>query len=110
MRNRAHAVALHTSCRLYHFVMPLYPAALRREFAADMKDVFELQIRGECEQHGFAGVARVWLGIMRDVIQSSLPDEIEWRHVLVPVLSIAGSFVLFALFFATNGLAKSCIK
>jgi hypothetical protein len=110
MRNKAQATALNTSCRLYSVVMPLYPETLRREFGPDMADVFEQQIRGECERHGFAGVARVWLGVASDVIRTSLPDEINWQGILVPVLSLLGSFALFALFFAANGLAKHCIK
>jgi hypothetical protein len=110
MRNKARATALNTSCRLYSVVMPLYPETLRREFGPDMADVFEQQIRGECERHGFVGMARVWFGVASDVIQTSVPDEINWQGILVPVLSLLGSFALFALFFAANGLAKHCIK
>jgi hypothetical protein len=98
------------SCRLYNLVMPLYPVTLRCQFGPDMADVFEQQVRGECERYGFAGLARVWFGVASDVIQSSLPDEINWQRALVPVLSLVGSFALFALFFAANGLAKHCIK
>ena len=110
MRNRSRATALNMSCRLYSLVMPLYPGTLRRQFGADMADVFEQQIRGECARHGFAGLARVWFDIVSDVIQSSLPEEINWQRALVPVLSLLSSFALFALFFAANGLAKHCIK
>jgi hypothetical protein len=110
MRNKARKIALDISCRLYSLVMPLYPVALRCQFGPDMADVFEQQIRRECDRHGFAGLVRVWSGIALDVIQSSLPSEINWQCVLVPLLSLAGSFALFVLFFVANGLAKSCIK
>jgi hypothetical protein len=75
-----------------------------------MVDVFEQEMRGECEQRGFAGVARVWFHTSLDVIQNALPSEIDWQSALIPVLSLLGSFALFALFFAANGLAKHCIK
>jgi hypothetical protein len=110
MRNRALTTVLHISCRAYSLLLPLYPSTLRCQFGSDMIDVFEQQMRGECEQRGFAGLARVWFGIALDMVQSSLPGEINWQSALVPVLSLVGSFALFALFFVANGLAKSCIK
>jgi hypothetical protein len=110
MRNKARTVALNISCRFYSLVMPLYPVALRCQFGPDMADVFEQQIRRECDRRGFAGLVRVWYGIALDAIQSSLPSEINWQSVLVPVLSLAGSFALFVLFFVANGLANRCVK
>jgi len=110
MRNKIRATALTASCRLYGLVLPLYPATLRHRFGLDMADVFEQQIRDEGERHGFTGVARVWLGIASDVVHSSLPGEINWQGVLVPVLSLVGSFVLFALFLTASHLAGHCIK
>jgi hypothetical protein len=110
MRNSVLEMLLRAGRSLYGLVLPLYPWALRCRFEADMVDVFEQQLRGECEQRGFMGIARVWGGIGLDVIQSALPDGIDWQSALIPVLSLAGSFALFALFFAANGLARHCIK
>ena len=110
MRNKIRATALTTSCRLFGLLLPLYPAALRHQFGPDMADVFEQQIRDEGERHGFTGVARVWLGVASDVVHSLLPEEIHWQGILVPVLSLVGSFVLFALFFTASHLASHCIK
>jgi hypothetical protein len=93
---------LRASCRVYSFLLPLYPWTLRQEFGADMVEVFEQQVRGRCAERGFAGIARVWLGIGLDVIQSALPVEINWQGTLIPVLALAGSYVLFALFAAAN--------
>ena len=52
----------------------------------------------------------MWLGVASDVVHSLLPEEIHWQGVLVPVLSLVGSFVLFALFFTASHLASHCIK
>jgi hypothetical protein len=110
MRNRVLERVLRISCRAYGLLLPLYPPTLRWQFGSDMVDVFEQQMRAECEERGFAGVTRVWLSIGLDVIQNALPDEMSWQSALIPVLSLLGSLALFALFFAANGLAKHCIK
>jgi len=110
MRNRMGAGLMSASCRLFTFIMPLYPVALRNQFGPDMVDVFEQQIRDESARRGFIGVARVWVGIASDVVQSSVPDEISWRRVLIPAISVAGSFLLFAIFFVASHLATRCIK
>jgi hypothetical protein len=110
MHSKIRATALATSCRLFGLLLPLYPPGLRRRFGPDMAEVFEQQIRDEGHRRGFAGVARVWMGLASDVVRSSLPDEIHWQGVLVPVLSLVGSFVLFALFFAASHLADRCLK
>jgi len=110
MRNRISAAVLSASCRFFTLVMPLYPAALRNQFGPEMADVFEQQIRDASARRGFVGVARVWLHVALDVVQSSLPDEIEWRGLLVPVFSVVASFLLFAFFFMASHLAARCIK
>ena len=108
MRNSVLEMILNASCRVYGFLLPLYPWSLRREFGADMVEVFEQQARGRCAERGFAGIARVWLGIGLDVIQTALPEQINWQSALIPVFALAGSYVLFALFAAAN--AGHCIK
>jgi hypothetical protein len=110
MPNRVLERVLRISCRAYGLLLPLYPPTLRWQFGSDMVDVFEQQMRAECEERGFAGVTRVWLSIGLDVIQNALPDEMSWQSALIPVFSLLGSLALFALFFAANGLAKHCIK
>jgi hypothetical protein len=110
MRDRTRAIVVRVSCRAYGLLLPLYSSTLRRQFGPDMVDVFEQQIRGECERHGFAGLARVWFGIVLDLTENCLPGEINWQSALVPVLSFLSSFALFALFFAANGVAKHCTK
>lgn len=110
MRTKTRASTLNASRRLFHLIMPLYPAILRAEFGADMAEVFDRRIQDEWEQHGLAGVARLWAGIPADVVQSLRPPEIDWRAVFLPVFSVAGSFTLFVLFFEASHLATHCVK
>jgi len=110
MRSEIRAATLTTGCRLFSFVLPLYPASLRQQFGPDMEDVFGQQIRGEYAQKGLLGVLRVWIGVVSDVLLSSASVQIDWRAVVVRGVSLVGSFVLFALFFAASHLAARCIK
>ena len=110
MRTRIRAFTLKASRRVFHVVLPLYPTILRREFGAEMAEVFDQRTQDEWEQHGLAGVARLWVGIPVDVVQSLRVPVIEWRFVFVPIFSVAGSFVLFVLFFVTSHLAAHCAK
>jgi len=110
MRDRANAAILSASCKLFALVMPLYPAALRNEFGPDMAEVFEQQIRDESAQRGFIGVVRVWFGVARDVAHSAVPTYVDWRRLVVPVLSLVASFLLFAFFFTVSSLATRCVK
>jgi hypothetical protein len=110
MRTKIQAFTLIASRRLFHLVMPLYPAIVRREFGADMAELFDQKTQDEWEQHGLAGVARLWVGIPADVMQSLRMPEIEWRMIFVPFFSVVGSFVPFVLFFVTSHLAAHCVK
>jgi hypothetical protein len=110
MRTKIRPFTLNASRRLFHLVMPMYPAVLRREFGADMAEVFDQKTQDEWERHGLAGVARLWVGIPADVVQSLRIPEIEWRLIFVPIFSVAGSFALFVLFFVTSHLAAHCVK
>jgi len=97
---------LRISCRVYGFLLLLYPPALRGEFAADMLDVFEQQIRDESERHGFTGVARVWWCVTSEVVMSARPPEFLWARIGLPVASVLASLVLFECFIRATHTVK----
>jgi len=106
MHSRGRAPILRISCRVYGFLSPLYPAALRAEFAADMLDVFEQKIRDESERHGFTGVARVWWCVVSEVITSARPTDFLWARIGVPVASVLASLALFECFIRATHTVK----
>jgi hypothetical protein len=110
MRNRALTNILRISCRVYGFLLPLYPSALRCEFGPDMVYVFEQQIRGECEHHGFTGVARVWCSVASEVVLSAAPREFLWNRIGVPAVSVLATLVLFEGLLRLTTLSAHCIK
>ena len=110
MRNRILPAVLGMSCRVYSFLLPLYPLSLRCQFGSDMADVFEKQIRDECEQNGFTGLVRVWFCVAWEVIRGAGPTELGWETVGAPLVSFLSSLVLFVVFFWASGIANHCTK
>jgi hypothetical protein len=110
MRDKTLTSVLRVSCRLYGFLLPLYPSTLRYQFGSDMVEVFEQQIRHECEDRGFTGVARVWHRVASEVILSSVPREFLWTRVGVPVVSVLATLALFECFLRASALSVHYIK
>lgn len=110
MRNRALTTVVRASCRVYGLLLPLYPSTLRWQFGADMTDVFEQQIRGECEQRGFLGVVHVWCCVAAEVMENALPGEFQWASIGVPIASMLMSLALFEGILRATGLASHCAK
>ena len=110
MRNRALTSVVRMSCRVYGLLLPLYPSTLQSEFGSDMTDVFEQQIRGECEQHGLSGVARVWSCVTGEVIQNAVPGEFHWKSIGVSLASLLMTLALFEGLLRVTMLSTHCIK
>ena len=110
MRNSALMSVLRTSYRLYGFLLPLYPSTLRRQFGPDMADVFEQQVRAECEQHGFYGVVRAWSSVVSELIQNAAQTEFAWQRIGVSVASLLTTLALFEALLRATKLSTHCIK
>ncbi len=110
MRNRALTVFLGLSCRAYSLLLPLYPPRLRFEFGKEMAGVFAEQLRDECAERGLSGLARVWWQVADEIIEGAWPIDGARASVVIPVVSLASSFAVFALFFLATGLAHRCGK
>src|SRR5579864_3959238 len=90
---------LDLSCRLYVWLLVLYPSALRGRFGEDMADVFEQQIWDAWKADNFFGIARVWSCAAEELIRIALPGRLSQGTIRVPVLSLLSSLALFLLFF-----------
>ena len=110
MRNRTLTNVVRMSCRIYGLLLPLYPSTLQSQFGSDMADVFEQQIRGECEQRGFSGVARVWSYVASEMIQNLVPGEFHWKGIGVTIASLLMTLVLFEGLLRVTMLSTHCIK
>ena len=104
------ATLVDLSCRLYGWLLVLYPPALRGRFGEDMADVFEQQIRDAWKASRFSGVARVWSCAAEELIRIALPGRLSQGAIRVPVLSLIGSLALFLLFFWAVAPPVHCAK
>ena len=81
----------------YGALLILYPLDLRREFDAEMRDVFEQQLHGAWEESGVKGVARVCLCAIGELVSVALPAQLCQPIFIVPTLSLLSNSVLFLM-------------
>ena len=101
--------AFKVSSRTYSVLLTMYPRELRRRFAEEMTDVFDQQLQGAWDESGFAGLARVWLDAIGELLFVALPAQIGQPIVIVPTLSLIGNSAIFlVLMRALSPLAALC--
>jgi hypothetical protein len=83
--------------RTYSVLLILYPLDLRREFAAEMTDVFEQQLQGAWEDSGLKGLARVCLCAMGELLCVALPAQLCQPIFVVPTLSLISNSIMFLM-------------
>lgn len=89
------AAILYISCRLYGWMLRLYPSALRSRFASEMADVFEQQI-SEAWQHGqFRGVAGVWSCALEELVLVALPARLNPGVLRIGAISLLSTMAVF---------------
>jgi hypothetical protein len=99
---------IRVSRQLYSVLVKLYPAPLQHHFAAEMVDVFELQLAEACAERGFLGLMRVWNCVLSEVFQGPGPLRLFQLVVSVPTIALVSSSALFLLFFWITGFTKTC--
>src|SRR3954453_9449784 len=93
----------------YSILLTIYPRELRRRFAVEMADVFDQQLQGAWAENGFAGLARVWLDAIGELLFLALPAQIGRPIVIVPTLSLIGNSAIFlVLMRALSPLVALC--
>jgi hypothetical protein len=85
------------NCRAYAALLLLYPPDLRRQFGAEMVEVFADQMRDACESSGWAGGISVWCCVAGEVVRTMLSSHL--RIIGVSLVSGLTAFGLMLTFF-----------
>ena len=87
---------LELSRKVYTTSLVLYPNELRREFGAEMVEVFDEQVSEAYSRSGFPGLLRVWFSATREFITIALPGRFAER--MVPIVAVTAALALMAWF------------
>jgi hypothetical protein len=83
------SILLSFSVRVYAVMLFLYPAELRRDFGAEILDVFREDLNNSSFYGGVPGIASVWGCALREFFRIALPAYAENRRVAVPSILFA---------------------
>jgi hypothetical protein len=83
------------SCRLYRWMLLLYPFALRGRFGPDMSDVFAQQLHDAWRSDGFSGAAQVWSCAAEELILVALPARLNPGILRIGAISVLSTFAVF---------------
>ena len=83
------SIVLSFSVRAYAVMLFLYPAELRRDFGAEILDVFREDLNNGSSYGGLTGIASVWACALREFFRIALPAYAENRRVAVPSILFA---------------------
>jgi len=72
--------------RIYSGFLSLYPAELRRDFGAEMSQVFVEDLEDSYRSRGVAGAARVWWRSVKELWRVALPEHASKREIEVPIV------------------------
>jgi hypothetical protein len=86
---------LRLSCRLYGWLLVLYPSRLRSRFGEEMTDVFEQQIREAWQLNLFPGVARVWSSAAEELLLVALPARFTPALLRICAISLLSTVAVF---------------
>ena len=87
---------LAVSHNVYETSLVLYPSDLRREFGAEMVEVFDNQVSEAYSRGGFPGLLRVWFRVISEFVTTALPARIAGR--MVPIVGVTAALALIAWF------------
>lgn len=86
------------SVRVYRMLIGIYPKSFRERFADEMTQVCRDLISNAWRDWGTAGVIRIWLRIMFDLL-STLPRE-HWAHRSGKLEMRTAAFAVFSIAFS----------
>ena len=82
------SAVLEVSRKVYATSLVLYPNELRREFGAEMVEVFDEQVSEAYSRSGFPGLLRVWFRATREFVTIALPGRLA--ESMVPIVARDG--------------------
>jgi len=85
------------SVRAYSAMLFLYPAELRRDFGAEILDVFREDLNHASSYRGLAGMLSVWACALREFVRIALPAFAENRRIAVPSILFAFNEAVLAI-------------
>jgi hypothetical protein len=97
-KGKSASAVLEVSHKVYARSIVLYPSDFRRDFGAEMVEVFDEQVSEAYSRSGFAGLFGVWFGAMREFVTIALPGRFAER--LVPIFAVTAALA-FMLWFAS---------
>jgi hypothetical protein len=87
---------LELSHKIYASCLVLYPCELRRDFGAEMVEVFDEQVSEAYSQRGFPGFLWVWFSAMQEFVTIALPSRLAER--VVPIVAVTATLTLMMWF------------
>ena len=90
------SAVLEVSRKIYATSLVLYPDELRREFGAEMVEVFDEQVSEAYSRSGFPGLLRVWFSATREFVTIALPGRLAER--MVPIVVVTAALALLVWF------------
>ena len=113
--SRGDEFAFRVSERVYRALLAAYPREFRREYGAQMRQVFRDLCREELRKKQTRGLVRLWIRTVLDLGRSALvqrtgdPDRLSGKEVGVNDRKLAGlgfALLLAPLFFVAASLLK----
>ena len=90
------------SKRIYSLLLCLYPSELRRQFGAEMIEVFSEQIRDAFQKEGWQGGAGVWRCVAGETVRTLASSYMQ--IIGISVVSILATYaVMDTLFWFMGG-------
>ena len=92
------------NARVYGLMLSFYPADLRRDFGAEMTEVFLEDLEDSRRRGGWMGAARVWWRSVRELCRIASPEMASRREIAVPfVMYVMQAIYLAGLILLTRG-------
>jgi hypothetical protein len=88
-----------TSGAIYSVLLILYPRELRREFGAEMVEVFEAGLRGALVKRDTAKLILFWGLAVWELVTVAVPSRLANSVVIAGAVSFLVSSALFLVFF-----------
>jgi hypothetical protein len=96
VKGNSASTVLEVSRKVYERSLVLYPSELRRDFGAEMVEVFDAQVADAYSRSGFPGFLCVWFRAMREFFTIALPGRIAER--VVPIVAVTATLALMMWF------------
>jgi hypothetical protein len=91
--------ALAANLQFYRALALIYPLDLRLRYGAEMHAVFAEQLSEAWAKSGMHGLLRAWFCVIFEILCGPAPRRLLQSLVSIPVVSLLGSSLLFAIFY-----------